>query len=180
VSAEPTQEPKHITPETCRELLSSYVDGEMPPEDRAAIERCLREHPKLAKESVMLNFKRLLANWEGVDATPDFRQRVVDQMIRESQLTASKPFLDAAAADRKQKAHAQGRAGDPARTTLDTKHGPSAVWLWILGGIMVLALAIMLLIYTQSFGRKPPSEPSQPSPQNPAGETDPQPNTQDT
>ena len=87
-----------ITCEQCRELLSDYVDREISAAEQASVEKHLATCNKCTTESVrMSGLKNIVRHWDGVRSSGEFRSKVVQQMIRESQQMPSDQFNEAAA-----------------------------------------------------------------------------------
>ena len=91
------EKPGEITCQQCRDLLSSYVDRELSPDERTSVEHHVRTCTQCAQETTCVKgLKNLVENWDGVKSDNKFRERVMQEFIRESQLTASAPFTEAA------------------------------------------------------------------------------------
>lgn len=79
-------QPLQLSCEDCRDLLSEYVDKEIGPEHRAAIEHHLGTCTKCVTESSRLQgLKNIVKHWEGVQGSSKFRDAVMTRFIRESQ-----------------------------------------------------------------------------------------------
>src|SRR5688572_4194243 len=87
-----------ISCEQCRELLSDYVDRELSAGEKASVEKHLTSCLKCGSESArMVGLKKIVQNWQGVRSSGEFRQSVMQRMIRESQQVPSSQFTEAAA-----------------------------------------------------------------------------------
>ena len=79
-------EPLQLSCEDCRDLLSAYVDKEIGPAHRAAIEHHLATCTRCVTESSRLQgLKNIVKHWEGVRGTSNFRAAVMTRFISESQ-----------------------------------------------------------------------------------------------
>jgi anti-sigma factor (TIGR02949 family) len=79
-------EPLQLSCEDCRDLLSEYLDKEISPEHRAAIEHHLATCTRCVTESTRLQgLKNIVKHWEGVRGTSNFRAAVMTRFISESQ-----------------------------------------------------------------------------------------------
>lgn len=131
--------PREITCESCRELLSEYVDRELSEEEKAGVEHHVATCVKCASESTRLvGLKNIVQNWEGVKGSSKFREAVMEKYISESRMMASKPFTEAAAIARAESQRKQDENRPPARPW----------WWWALilavigGALFSIALAI--------------------------------------
>ena len=128
---------KSFTCEECRELLSDYVDRELSEAERAGVERHLSTCEKCTKESTSLKgLKNIVAHWDGVSASPGFREKVVQEYIRESQMLPSRPFTEAAE-----------RAKEQSSRTAIPSNGNGKLTLLLLGLAGAGVLAALAWIY---------------------------------
>jgi anti-sigma factor RsiW len=129
-----------ISCEQCREMLSDYVDREIAEAQLRCIERHLSTCPKCSTESArMAGLKNIMQHWAGVKGSGEFRQVVMQQMIRESQQLA--PDLAARAVAQSSRMERDAASG-PDRT------GIAPAWIlaiFILAAIMLFFLLDALL-----------------------------------
>ena len=129
------EKPADLTCEQCRELLSGYVDRELSPNERSSVENHVRTCTVCAQETTCVKgLKSLVENWEGVKGNTKFHDRVMQEFIRESQMTPSAPFTEAA-----------DKAKQASIREPGTKGGFSTAVLW--GIILILALGAAVLFF---------------------------------
>jgi anti-sigma factor RsiW len=130
-------EAPEITCEQCRELLSDYVDREISPAEKASVEKHLSTCTKCSTESTrMAGLKNIVRHWDGVTSSGQFRSKVVQQMIRESQQMPSDQINAAVKA---------GNALDPALDD-DPDSQKTLPPAWILLVALFLAVAAYLVV----------------------------------
>lgn len=106
-------EPRELSCEQCRELLSDYVDKELAGEDLAAVEHHVATCEKCATESTRVRgLKNIAQHWQGVAPDKKFHDSVMERYITESQMMASKPFKEAADSQREAQRNAEGEAAE--------------------------------------------------------------------
>jgi anti-sigma factor RsiW len=99
-TSSPLTTPMSLSCESCREFLSDYIDRELTEEERRSVERHLATCTQCGSESHrLLGLKNVVQHWGGVPGSGEFRQAVVQQMIRESQQMPSAAFVQQAAAE---------------------------------------------------------------------------------
>ena len=65
------------------ELLWSYVDGELPPEERKALEEHLKLCPECRRElSLMMEMERALSEEPIVSPDPRFTEKIMSRIMR--------------------------------------------------------------------------------------------------
>lgn len=102
-------QPRELSCEQCRELLSDYVDRELAGEDLAAVEHHMAACEKCATESTRVHgLKNIAQHWQGVAPDKKFHDSVMERYITESQMMASKPFKEAADSQREAQLNADG------------------------------------------------------------------------
>ncbi len=139
--ADTDTEPKLITCDECRDLLSEYVDREIAEDIRASIERHLTECTRCVTESTRLQgLKNVIRHWDGVKGTGKFRNAVMQQMVRESQQThiSAGQLADATAAAKEARQFQPGE-DDPA----EPKRLPP---VWVLIAAVVLAVLVYFIV----------------------------------
>jgi len=133
--------PQEISCDQCRELLSDYVDRELSGSERAAVEQHVATCAKCGTESVrLMGLKKIVQHWDGVQGSGEFRQVVLQQMIRESQQMPAGPFKEAAESGRAQAAQS-GAAADEG----EEKRLPP-VWILLAAAALAVAAYYIVLI----------------------------------
>lgn len=137
--ADTDTEPKLITCDECRDLLSEYVDREIAEDIRASIERHLTECNRCVTESTRLQgLKNVIRHWDGVKGTGKFRTAVMQQMIRESQQThiSAGQLADATAAAKEARQFQSDDDPEPKRLPP----------VWVLIAAAVLAVLVYFIV----------------------------------
>ena len=87
-TSEPTAEPsdRDRAIEEAKVLLNAYHDRELNDDERRAVEDALKKYPELSQESSMIvGIKNILAQYEGVEPTADFKARLLARASEEAQ-----------------------------------------------------------------------------------------------
>ncbi|HYF51438.1 MAG TPA: zf-HC2 domain-containing protein [Planctomycetota bacterium] len=131
----PSAPPQELSCEKCRELLSDYVDRELTGDERSAVENHLKTCAKCGSESQrLIGLKNVVQHWGGVKGSGEFRQAVVQQMIRESQQMSAAPFVKEAG----ERASGRSEPIEEAELEPEVKTIPP---VWIL--LVAVALAVV-------------------------------------
>jgi len=111
------------------------VDRELTADERSCVEKHLASCNKCSTESQRLvGLKNVVHHWGGVKGSGEFRQAVVQQMIRESQQMSSAPFVKEAGAQ------ASGRSA-PIEAVENEPEVKTLPPVWIL--LVAAALAVV-------------------------------------
>ena len=132
MSDQPSTPLPEISCDQCREWLSDYVDRELSAGQLQAVERHLSNCVKCGTESAcLLGLKKIIQHWDGVGGSGEFRQSVMQQMIRESHA-----FPSAAAT----------AAADQQQAVEDEAEAKSLPPVWVLLAAIALAVAAYYIV----------------------------------
>lgn len=139
---EQATQPRELSCEQCRELLSDYVDKELAGDDLAAVEHHMATCEKCATESTRVHgLKSIAQHWQGVAPDKTFHDSVMERYISESRMMASQPFREAADSQREAQLNADGTPAEK------PKGLPIALVLGI--AVALAALAFVILKYVR-------------------------------
>lgn len=131
MSDQKAAQPRELTCEECRDLLSEHADKELDAESQASVEKHLSSCEKCGTESTRLHgIKRIVQHWDGVKGSGEWRKAVMEEFVRESRMMPSAPFTEAADSVRE-----DGQA---------TRKGLSAKW--VIGIAVALGIAAFILV----------------------------------
>jgi anti-sigma factor RsiW len=113
-------------------MLSEFVDQELAIEELAAVRGHLCTCKRCSEESARLvNLKKAVGAWDGITGGEEFRTKVVECFVRESQMLQGKDF---------------GTAADEARNADEFEPRSSGPPVWLLLAAGVLAVGMYLLL----------------------------------